>query len=199
MNKALIIVDVQNDFLPGGALAVPDAHAIIPVINTLQKEFSCIIASMDYHPPNHESFVTQHPGASVGDVIDLHGLTQTLWPVHAVQGSAGASFAADLDIAPIQHVIKKGQNPQIDSYSAFFDNGKRESTGLTDLLKTLRVDHLYVCGLATDYCAFYTAIDAQHEGFNTYFYIDATRGIDIQAGDCERACKTMEEAGITIL
>ncbi len=198
MQKALIIVDVQNDFLPGGALPVPDGDAVIAVINSLQKEFPLVIASMDYHPPEHLSFAANHKDKKPGDVIALDGIQQILWPVHAVQKTPGASLAAELDITRIRHVIHKGGDPSIDSYSAFFDNGRKHDTGLSSLLKSLSVDEVYVCGLAGDYCALYTALDAVHEGFRTHFYVEATRAVNLQPNDFHDALQQMEQAGVTL-
>ncbi len=150
--KTLILIDIQNDFLPGGALAVPSGDHVIPVINRLQPQFELVVATQDWHPPDHGSFAANHPGRQVGDVIDLDGLQQILWPVHCVQNTHGAELAADLNTARVAKVFRKGTDSRIDSYSGFFDNGHRKTTGLGEFLKQQAVDEVYIAGLATDYC-----------------------------------------------
>src|SRR3954451_103947 len=145
--NALILVDLQNDFCPGGALAVREGDAIIPLINGLQSKFELILATQDWHPRNHASFAANHPGKNVGDVIDLHGLPQVLWPVHCVQNTPGADFAPALDRSRIARIFQKGTDPEIDSYSGFFDNGHRKSTGLGEWLTDRKVTRVHVCGL----------------------------------------------------
>ncbi|TGE18353.1 bifunctional nicotinamidase/pyrazinamidase [Hymenobacter elongatus] len=175
--NALLLIDIQPDFLPGGALPVPDGDAILPIVNALQPHFDLVVATQDWHPPQHESFAVHHPGTQPLDEIDLHGLRQTLWPVHCVQGSAGAELAAALDTSRIARVFRKGTTPEIDSYSGFHDNGHRHSTGLAEYLRSQNVTAVYVAGLAADYCVYFTAKDALLEGFDTYLLEDATRPI----------------------
>lgn len=178
--KALLLIDIQNDFLPGGTLAVPDGAAIIPVVNQLQAQFELVVATQDWHPPAHQSFATQHPGHAVLTTIDLHGLPQVLWPDHCVQGTAGADLAPALHPHRIEAVFRKGTDPAIDSYSGFYDNGHRKSTGLAAYLRGRGVTHLYVAGLAADYCVYFTAKDALTEGFQTSLIEDATRAISAE-------------------
>lgn len=175
--KALLLIDIQNDFLPGGALAVPGGDGIIPVVNQLQPHFELVIATQDWHPAHHQSFASQHPGRSVFDTIDLNGLEQVLWPDHCVPGTPGAELAAALRPHNIEAIFRKGTDPAIDSYSGFYDNGRRKSTGLADYLRGKGVRQLYVAGLAADYCVYYSIKDALTEGFDTYLIEDATRAI----------------------
>lgn len=176
--KALIIVDVQNDFLEGGSLAVPNGNDVIPIINELQKDFDLIVATQDWHPQNHKSFAAEHPNKNTFDLIDLNGLPQVLWPVHCVQGSFGAEFHKELETKKIETIFRKGMDTEIDSYSGFFDNGKRKNTGLLGFLKDRDVDEISVVGLAADYCVLYTAKDALEAGFQTTIIEEATRPID---------------------
>jgi nicotinamidase/pyrazinamidase len=166
--NALIIIDVQNDFLPGGALAVPDGDQIIPFINQIQADYDLVVATQDWHPVGHASFASRHAGKKPFDVIDLNGLRQTLWPDHCVQGSLGAGFAPGLDLRRVEAIFRKGTDLEIDSYSGFYDNGRLKSTGLADYLRGKGVDQVYLTGLAADICVFYTAMDSLREGFGTY-------------------------------
>ena len=175
---ALIIVDIQNDFVPGGALAVPGGDEIIPVVNELQKSFSLIVATQDWHPAHHKSFASSHPGNKVFEKISLHGLDQVLWPDHCVQGTAGAELHNDLNLKKVEAIFRKGMDPDIDSYSGFYDNGYRKSTGLAGYLRERKVRKIYVAGLASDYCVFYTAKDAIKENFETFIIEDASRAIN---------------------
>lgn len=197
--NCLVLIDLQNDFLPGGALAVPDGDAVIPLINRLQPAFDRVVATQDWHPPNHGSFAEQHPGKAVHDRIDLDGLPQMLWPVHCVQNTPGAALASALDQTRIAKVFRKGTDPRIDSYSGFFDNGHRRSTGLGEWLREQRVEEVFVCGLATDYCVKFTALDAVQEGFRTRVIEDACRGVEVQPGDTQSALDELREAGVQIL
>ena len=197
--NALIIVDVQYDFLPGGALAVPGGDQIIPVINRLIPEFEYVVATKDWHPPDHGSFAANHKGKKVGDVIDLNGLEQILWPVHCVQGTHGAEIAKDIDRDAIQEIFNKGTDPAIDSYSGFFDNGHRKSTGLADFLKVHGVTEVYITGLAGDYCVKYTALDARREKFITFLIKDATRAINQHNDGFSNAIEEMKGSGVKIL
>lgn len=197
--KALIIVDVQNDFLPGGALAVKDGDQIIPIINKLQKKFSFIVATQDWHPENHGSFAANHKGHEVGEFVSLNGVKQILWPVHCVQNSHGAEFHQDLDTNNWSKIIQKGTNPLVDSYSGFFDNNKNGDTGLGDFLKSEGVREIYICGLAADYCVKFTVLDGIDEGFVTYLITDATKAVNLQEGDFEKALEEMEDHGAILV
>jgi len=196
--NCLILVDLQNDFLPGGALAVPDGDDVIPIANQLQKHFPLIVATQDWHPPNHGSFAINHPGRKVFEQIELNGLPQTLWPVHCVQGTSGAELAAELHREKIGRVFPKGTDPSIDSYSGLFDNGHRKSTVLGEWLKAKGVTDVFVCGLATDYCVKFTALDAAEAGFKTHLIEDACRGVNLGPDDVKRAIEEMQRAGIAI-
>lgn len=197
--KALVVVDVQNDFLPGGALAVPDGDAVIPVVNRLMPVFPLVVATQDWHPPDHGSFAANHPGRAVFEQIELNGLPQTLWPVHCVQGTPGAELAAALARDRIARVFPKGTHPGIDSYSGLFDNGHRQSTGLGEWLRERGVTDLYVCGLATDYCVKFTALDAVQMGFKTHVIEDACRGVNLRPGDVAHALAEMQRAGVALV
>jgi nicotinamidase/pyrazinamidase len=197
--NALIIVDLQNDFLPGGALAVPGGDEVIPLANDLQRRFDVVLATQDWHPPDHGSFAANHPGKKPGDRIMLDGIEQILWPVHCVQSTHGARFAPSFDTTQIAHVFHKGIDPRIDSYSTFFDNAHRRSTGLADYLNERSIKDIYLLGLALDYCVKYSALDACQLGLNTHIVLDGCRGIDLQSGDLDRAVDEMKRAGATIL
>jgi nicotinamidase/pyrazinamidase len=171
----LVLVDILNDFLPGGALPVPKGDAIIDVVNRLQEYFELVVATQDWHPPNHKSFASNHPGKRPFDVIELFGLKQTLWPDHCVQGSDGAKFAPGLHMNKVEAIFRKGTDPEIDSYSGFYDNAHRKSTGLASYLRGKDIDQVYVTGLAGDICVYATAMDSLDEGFQTYIIKDATR------------------------
>lgn len=176
--KALIVVDVQVDFLPGGALPVPAGDIIIPIINMLQKDYDLVVATQDWHPADHGSFASQHPGAAVYNQIQLNGLEQTLWPDHCVQDREGSAFAAGLNMRAVEAIFRKGTDKLIDSYSAFFDNGKQKATGLHGYLQARGVTEVHVCGLAADYCVYFTAIDSLEAGFKTAIISRATKPID---------------------
>ncbi|MDX1649953.1 MAG: bifunctional nicotinamidase/pyrazinamidase, partial [Myxococcota bacterium] len=165
--KALLLVDIQRDFLPGGALAVPEGDAVVPVANRLAARFPLVVATQDWHPEGHVSFASSHPGHEPFDEIEVDGLDQTLWPDHCVQGSRGAGFADDLDLRPVEAIVRKGMDPRIDSYSGFFDNGHRKETGLAGLLRGRGVDEVFLVGLAADVCVAFTARDACELGFGT--------------------------------
>ncbi|MCZ6651671.1 MAG: bifunctional nicotinamidase/pyrazinamidase [Planctomycetota bacterium] len=197
--KALVLVDLQNDFLPAGALPVPDGDQVIPLANQIQQRFDLVVATQDWHPSNHASFAAIHPGKMPGDVVDLDGLQQTLWPVHCVQDTVGSAFAPGLDISRVRKIFRKGTDPGIDSYSGFFDNGHRKSTGLDFYLKQAGVTETFVLGLATDYCVKFTALDALELGFATYVLVDACRGVDLQTGDVAAALHDMATAGVQII
>ena len=197
--KTLLLIDLQNDFMPGGALAVPGADEVIPIVNDLMPQFDLIVATQDWHPADHGSFAANHPGKSVYDHIVLDGLTQTLWPIHCVQNTGGASFAPGLDTRRITRVFTKGMNPRIDSYSGFHDNGHRASTGMGEWLKTQGVSELTIAGVATDYCVKFTMLDALKDGFRVNLIAQACRGVNLQAGDVNRALDEMQAAGAVIL
>jgi nicotinamidase/pyrazinamidase len=197
--KALILVDIQTDFLPSGALAVPDGDAIIPIVNRLQAVFPLVVATQDWHPANHGSFAANHPGKKLFEQISLNGLPQTLWPVHCVQNTTGAKLATELEQERIAKIFPKGTDNGIDSYSGLFDNGHRKSTGLGEWLKAKDVTEVFVCGLATDYCVKFTALDAAAFGFTTHFIEDASRGVNLQPNDVENAIAEMKRAGIAIV
>lgn len=198
-HAALILVDIQNDFCRGGALAVPDGDAVVPVANALSARIPRVIATQDFHPRSHLSFASNHPGRSVYEQVDLDGLPQVLWPDHCVQGTPGADFHPDLDRTRVQHVVQKGTDPRIDSYSGFFDNGHRKATGLHELLAEVGARDLYVLGLATDYCVKWTALDAVRLGYRVHLIADGCRGVGLGPRDVEDAIRAMSEAGVEIL
>ena len=199
--NALILVDIQNDFVPGGALAVSEGDAVVPVANALARsgDFDLVVATQDWHPEGHESFAAAHEGHEPGQVIDLHGLDQVLWPVHCVQGTPGAEFVDALDTEAIDAVFQKGTDPTIDSYSGFYDNGRRKATGLGEWLRERGVTKVTVVGLATDYCVKFTALDALSEGFATTVVTEACRGVNLSPGDAERALEELREAGAVLV
>ena len=197
--KALILVDIQNDFLPGGALAVPRGDEIVPVANRLMPRYDLVVATQDWHPADHQSFASQHPGRSVGEVAQVDGLQQILWPDHCVQHTPGAELAAQLNSGGIQFVVQKGTNRLTDSYSGFFDNQRRQATGLADLLRQHQVTEVDVMGLATDYCVKFTALDAVDLGFTTRVVVDGVRGVDLTPGDSQNALAEMRARGITLI
>tara|TARA_R100001369_G_scaffold28219_4_gene50757 strand:- start:41185 stop:41793 length:609 start_codon:yes stop_codon:yes gene_type:complete len=175
--KALVIIDMQNDFIPGGSLAVTCGETIIPIINKLQEKFELVIATQDWHPRDHSSFAKNHPGKKEFENIQLNELEQTLWPVHCVQNSFGAEFHADLNTVKFEAIFRKGTNKEMDSYSGFFDNAHLKSTGLAGYLEDKGVSTLYFCGLAADYCVYYSIMDALKEGFEAILIEDATKAI----------------------
>lgn len=197
--KALIIVDLQNDFLPGGALPVPRGHEVIPLANETQSYFDLVLATQDWHPPDHGSFAANHPGKKPGDRIILDGIEQILWPVHCVQNTYGAEFAATFDRSRIAHVFHKGTERNIDSYSTFFDNAHRRHTGLAHYLEVRSIKDIYLMGLALDYCVKYSALDARQLDLNTHVILDGCRGIELKPGDIDRALGEMKRAGAIIL
>ncbi|WP_139923252.1 bifunctional nicotinamidase/pyrazinamidase [Hymenobacter sp. DG01] len=194
--KALLLIDIQNDFLPGGSLAVPGGDEIITLANELQPTYDLVVATQDWHPAQHQSFASQHPGRQPFEQIDLHGLPQTLWPDHCVQGTAGAEFSPALDQHRIEAIFRKGTNPEIDSYSGFFDNGHRKSTGLADFLRGRGVRQVHLCGLAADFCVNFSALDALQEGFQVTFLEAATRAISAEG--YARARQELQRRGAQI-
>jgi len=193
------MVDIQNDFLPGGALAVKEGSKIIPLVNNLQSKFDLVVATQDWHPANHESFASNYPNGVIGDLVDLHGLPQVLWPDHCIQNTWGAELAETLDISSVQKVFRKGTEAAVDSYSGFFDNGKRKDTGLSTYLHSKDVEQLFIVGLATDYCVKFTALDAVNLGFETTVIVDAVKAVNLHPEDQENAIRTMRQAGIQII
>ena len=190
--KALLVIDVQNDFMPEGALPVKNGDEIIKKI--ISYPYDVIVASKDYHPLDHGSFAVTHH-KNVGEKIILNGLEQILWPVHCVEGTFGAELAFSSNSQKIENIFLKGQDKDTDSYSAFFDNGHKKSTGLGDFLKSLKIDEIYVVGLATDYCVKFTVLDALSLGFRVYVVVDGCRGVNIHPDDSNKALKEMERSG----
>jgi nicotinamidase/pyrazinamidase len=176
--KVLLLIDIQNDFIPGGSLAVPEGDKIVAVSNKLQPFFDLVIATQDWHPADHKSFASNHSGKKAFEEIELNGLLQVLWPDHCVQGTWGAAFSPALDTNKIEAVFRKGTDTEIDSYSGFYDNGHRKSTALAEYLRGKQVNEIYLAGLAADYCVYFTAKDALAAGFTTYIIEDAVRPID---------------------
>jgi nicotinamidase/pyrazinamidase len=200
--RALILVDIQNDFMPGGALAVPDGFAVVPVANALMPRFELVVASQDWHPPDHGSFASQHPGKEPGDMGELAGMPQVMWPDHCVQETEGAAFveSLEMDRAPNGvEVFQKGTDPAIDSYSAFFDNGHRKDTGLGDWLKARVVSGVTILGVATDYCVKLTALDARELGFEVTLVEDGCRAVNLQPTDGVAALDELRAAGVIVV
>jgi nicotinamidase/pyrazinamidase len=196
---ALLVVDIQSDFLPGAALAVPDGDVIIPIVNRLMERFALVLATQDWHPANHGSFAANHPNRRPAEVIDLNGISQILWPVHCVQGSWGAAFSSQVRSECFHQVFAKGIDPGIDSYSGFFDNRRKRSTGLIEYLRERSVDELFICGLATDYCVRFSALDSIDCGIRTRVIQDACRGVDLKPGDSAEAIADLRKIGVSIV
>lgn len=194
---ALIIVDVQNDFLPGGPLAAKDGDKVIPVIQSLMEKVPYVVATQDWHPADHRSFAVEHK-KTPGDVIDLKGVQQILWPVHCVQGSKGAEFASGISEERMDRVVRKGLDREVDSYSGFFDNQRLHQTELHKILQSQGVKRVIVTGLCTEYCVKFTAMDALDLGYEVVVIPEACRPAEIQEGDEVRALREMEEAGISL-
>ena len=192
--KALILVDIQRDFLPGGNLPVENGDRILPVVNDLLPHYPVIAVTQDWHPPEHRSFASAHEGREPLEEIEVNGQTQTLWPDHCIQGSEGADFPDELDLRPVEAIFRKGTDPGIDSYSGFFDNEHRRKTGLAEWLRAKEVDEVHIAGLAAEVCVAYTAQDAADLGFRTTVVEDATRALS--SGDFEKARKELEEKGV---
>ena len=192
---ALIVIDVQNDFCPNGALAVADGDAIVPSINALLSKFEIKVLTQDWHPRDHSSFADNHAGGEAFSVIEMPYGPQVLWPAHCVQGSIGAMMHEGLDVDAADMIIRKGFRSGIDSYSAFFENDKVTKTGLTGYLRDRGVTSVVLCGLATDFCVYYSAIDAVAEGFEVTVLIDCTRAIDLE-GSLAAAMADMEAKGV---
>ncbi|WP_235908816.1 bifunctional nicotinamidase/pyrazinamidase [Roseiconus nitratireducens] len=196
---ALLLVDLQQDFMPGGALAVPGGDQVVPVANAKMKAAKHVVATRDWHPPGHGSFASAHPGLSIGDTFQLSGLDQVAWPDHCVQGTAGAEFCAGLDRSRIDKIVDKGTDPKVDSYSAFFDNGGQNPTGLDAHLKAIGARSLEVIGLATDYCVLFTVLDARRLGYAVRVDLAGCRGVELNPGDAERAVEQMRRAAATVV
>jgi nicotinamidase/pyrazinamidase len=197
--RALILVDLQNDFCPGGALQVARGDETITIANRLLPHFPIVAATMDWHPPDHQSFAANHPGKQPYEMIDLHGLMQVLWPVHCVRETRGAELHPELDRSKITEIFYKGTDPTVDNYSAFFDNGKRKATGLGDWLRSRWIQQVYVMGLATDYCVRATALDARALGFDVWVVQDGCRAVEMKPGDGDRAFAELRGAGCALL
>jgi nicotinamidase/pyrazinamidase len=195
----LLVVDIQNDFCPGGALPVHNGDQVIPVINRIMDRFYRVVATQDWHPQNHVSFASNHPGKRPYDQIRIGDIMQTLWPDHCVPGTRGAAFHKDLRTDRFDLVVRKGSHPAVDSYSAFLENDKIIKTGLDGYLKSVAAERVFLAGLATDYCVFYSAMDAVSFGFDTAVVIDACRGIDIPENNIDISIQTMKKKGITII
>ncbi|EZP25888.1 bifunctional nicotinamidase/pyrazinamidase [Pseudomonas sp. RIT288] len=195
---ALLVIDVQNDFTPGGQLAVPEGDLIVPLINRLSGLFKQVIIAQDWHPSGHASFASSHPGRKPYEVIQLPYGEQTLWPDHCVQGTAGAEFHPELNLPHAQLIIRKGCNPDIDSYSAFLEADRRTTTGLAGYLKERGIDTVYMVGLALDFCVMFSALDARAAGFNAFVVLDACRAIDMD-GSLAAAMERMQSAGVGLI
>lgn len=195
---ALILVDIQNDFAPSGALPVPEGDQIVPLVNRLQERFGLVVACKDWHPADHKSFASQN-GKKPGDVILLNGVEQIMWPDHCVQNTVGAGFIQGLETGRIDRIVYKGCSREVDSYSAFFDNNRQAETEMKAYLQEKGVTDVYIAGLATDYCVLFSALDAVSLGFNTWVIRDATRGVELNPGDVEKAIVKMREKGVRVI
>lgn len=196
--EVLIVTDPQLDFCPGGALAVPGGDEIMPRVNRLARRFAHVVLTQDWHPPDHASFARAHPGREPFETIEVAYGPQTLWPDHCVQGTQGAEFHPALDIPQVDLIIRKGYRREIDSYSAFRENDRTTPTGLEGYLKERGFERVTLCGLATDFCVFFSAIDAVAAGFQTAVALDASRAIDLD-GSLQAALAAMRDAGVTLL
>ena len=194
----MILVDLQNDFVEGGALAVPDGMAVVAIANQIMANFDLVVATQDWHPADHQSFASQHSGVSIGQQFMLNGLPQTAWPEHCIQETFGAELVASLETHGISKIVRKGTDKSIDSYSGFYDNGHQKSTGLAEFLRSKGVDQVAVMGLATDYCVRFTALDAVNEGFETTLLLDGCRGVELQPGDIATAIEELKQAGVKV-
>ena len=198
LTTALVVIDVQNDFIPGGQLAVPGGDEIVPLINQLGRSFRHVVLAQDWHPAGHASFASSHPGKQPFDLIQLPYGEQKLWPVHCTQGSRGAEFHPALELTHAQLIIRKGCNPDIDSYSAFMEADRQTTTGLAGYLKERGIDTVYLVGLALDFCVMFSALDARAAGFKTFVVLDACRGIDMD-GSMDSAIHRMQTAGVALI
>jgi nicotinamidase/pyrazinamidase len=193
--KALLLIDIQNDFMPGGTLAVEQGDEVVPVANAIKPHFDLVVVTMDWHPCHHVSFASNHPGREAGDQVEVDTVMQTLWPDHCVQNTPGASLHSGLDVAGIDHVVHKGVDPDIDSYSCFFDNEHLRDTGLDAYLRERGVREVGVAGVAMDYCVRFSALDARALGYDVSVVIDGCRGVELAPGDIEAAAAEMRAAG----
>ena len=199
MKTALIIVDIQKDFCPGGALAVSQGDEIVKTINELQlKNYDLIITTQDFHPKNHKSFASNNQGKKIGELGELNGQAQVMWPDHCVQGTEGVGFHPELNLTKVNKNFTKGSNPGVDSYSGFFDNDKKSSTGLGEYLKENNISKVDVVGLALDYCVKATALDAKNLGFDTSVILDATKAVNLSPDDGEKAIAELQQVGVKI-
>ena len=196
---ALLLIDLQYDFLPTGMLPVTEGDLVIPVANSLIPDYTTVVATQDWHPADHKSFAANHPWRKPGQVIDLNGLDQVLWPIHCVQGTFGSELVDALDQDKITKVFRKGTDPEIDSYSGFFDNGHRKSTGMAEWLQERGIEEVHVMGLATDYCVKFTVLDALGEGFRAKLFVEGSRGVNLTPGDVERSIEEMAAAGAEVV
>lgn len=197
--KALLIVDMQNDFMPGGSLAVPHGDEIIPIINKLIPKFQHVVATQDWHPKDHVSFASNHPGKKPGEIISVKGVDQILWPDHCIRNTKGAELVAALNKEPISTIFYKGTDKWVDSYSTFFDNARLRATGLEEYLESRGINEIYIVGVATDYCVLYSALDALELEFEVTVIADACRGINLKPGDVDRALQSMKQKGAKII
>ena len=197
--RALILVDLQNDFCMNGALEVKSGDAAIPIANLLMPKFNIVVATQDWHPANHGSFAANHLWRKPGQVIDLNGLQQLLYPIHCVQNSFGAMFHKGLNTEGVHKIIQKGTDSEVDSYSGFFDNGRRKQTDLHDYLCSKNVDEVFVIGLGTDYCVKFTALDSVSLGYKTYLIEDGSWGVNLTEGDVDNAILEMKKAGVKVI
>lgn len=193
-SDALLVIDVQNCFIPGGTLPVPKGDEVVPLINSLAGKFSCVVMTQDWHTPGHVSFASTH-GKEPFSLIDMPYGKQVMWPDHCVQGTDDAKLHADLDLTKANVILRKGFNPKVDGYSAFYDNDRKTPTGLTGYLKARGIKRVFVCGLATDFCVMWSSVDARKDGFAVVVLEDASRGIDVR-GSLEAGWKEMEKAGV---
>lgn len=195
---ALILVDLQVDFMPTGMLPVAEGDLVIPIANDLMPHYEIVVATQDWHPGNHGSFAANHLWRKSGQVIELDGLQQVLWPIHCVQETWGSEFVADLKTEGVTKVFQKGTDPTIDSYSGFFDNGHRKSTGMAEWRRERGITDVHVLGVATEFCVKFTVLDAIREGFTATLIEDACRGVNLEPGDVDKAVVEMREAGAEV-
>lgn len=196
--RVLLVVDVQNDFCPGGSLAVEQGDEVVPVINGIMPKFDRVVATQDWHPRDHVSFASTHPGRKVLDVVNADGIEQVLWPDHCIQGTRGAELHPRLEVGRIELVLRKGMRRRLDSYSVFFENDHVTDTGLRWYLQGMGVDTVFVCGLTTDYCVRASALDARRLGLSVTVIRDACRGVDFPKGSIEKSIMEMEKAGVRL-
>lgn len=197
--SALVIIDVQNDFCPGGALAVPNGDEVVPVLNSSAARFPTVVATKDWHPPGHISFASVHEGATIGEVRKIDGLDQVMWPDHCIPGTSGAEFHPDLAVEHINLIVHKGLDKKLDSYSAFFENDGTTPTGLEGYLRGLGIEQIVIGGLATDYCVYFSAKDALACGFSVFLLEDAVRGVDVPEGNLAKTVDDMKRSGVVFI